>query len=130
MYVYRNPDNKKIEKVYAITDLENTDFKSTVKITWLPNIKSLDSNEILPSLIPVVCVYFEHLVSKPVLSKDDDFKQFITKNSRWELKMWGDFELQDLKKSEVIQLQRRGFFICDSPYQPYRLVNIKMFKTY
>lgn len=120
MCVYRNPDNNIIEKVYAITDLENTDYKSTVKISWLPNISSVDSNEILPSMIPVVCVYFDHLVSKPVLAKDDDFKQFITKNSRCELQMCGDFELKDLKKSEVIQLHRRGFFICDSPYQPYR----------
>lgn len=118
--------------MYAITDLENTDFKSTVKITWLPNIESIDSNEIVPRLIPIACVYFDHLISKPVLAKDDDFKQFIIEKSRLDLVMWGDFELQYLKKGEIIQLQRRGFFICDTPYLPYRLVleSINMFKTY
>lgn len=123
-FMYRNPNSKKIEKVHAITDLENTDFKSTVKVTWLPKVDSSESNNTLPILIPVVCVYFEHLISKPVLAKDEDFKQYLTENSRWELQMLGDSELKDLHKGEVIQLQRRGYFICDSPYKPYRLILI------
>jgi len=36
--------------------------------------------------------------------------------------MIGDPELGYLKKGDMIQLQRRGFFICDSPYQPPRFV--------
>lgn len=108
--------------MHAVTDLENTDFKSTVKVTWLPSIDISETSEIVPILVPVVCVYFDHLISKPVLGKDDDFKHFLTENSRWECEMLGDSELKDLQKGAVIQLQRKGYFICDSPYQPYRLV--------
>lgn len=108
--------------MYAKTDLENTDFKSTLKVTWLPNLGSSESDEPFPILVPVVCVYFEHLISKPVLGKDEDFKQHLSKCSRWELQMLGDSELKDIRKGEVIQLQRRGYFICDSPYQPYRSI--------
>ncbi|OCT77577.1 hypothetical protein XELAEV_18028669mg [Xenopus laevis] len=32
--------------------------------------------------------------------------------------MWGDPCLKDLKKGEIIQFQRRGFYICDEPYEP------------
>lgn len=93
-----------------------------MKVTWLPSIDNSETTDIIPISVPVVCVYFDHLISKPVLAKDDDFKNFLTVNSRWEVKMLGDSELKDLQKGAVIQLQRKGYFICDSPYQPYRSV--------
>lgn len=30
--------------------------------------------------------------------------------------MLGEMELKRVKKGEIIQLQRKGFFICDVPY--------------
>merc|ERR1719367_1995603 len=33
--------------------------------------------------------------------------------------MLGDPELKDLKKGDCVQIQRRGYFICDVPYAPY-----------
>ncbi|XP_051502730.1 bifunctional glutamate/proline--tRNA ligase-like [Myxocyprinus asiaticus] len=92
-------------------NLENTDFKKTTKITWLADTTRAP-------LMPTVCVNYNHLITKPVLGKDDNFKDYINKNSKVEEKMLGDPCLKDLKNGDIIQLQRRGFYICDQPYEP------------
>ncbi|KAM9297361.1 bifunctional glutamate/proline--tRNA ligase isoform 2-T2 [Morus bassanus] len=101
----------KIASIDAKLNLENKDFKKTTKITWLAETPRAP-------LIPTVCVNYEHLITKPVLGKDEDFKQYINLNSKQEELMLGDPCLKDLKKGDIIQLQRRGFFICDQPYEP------------
>ncbi|KFW12073.1 Bifunctional glutamate/proline--tRNA ligase, partial [Eurypyga helias] len=101
----------KIESIDAKLNLENKDFKKTTKITWLAETPRAP-------LIPTVCVNYEHLITKPVLGKDEDFKQYINRNSKQEELMLGDPCLRELKKGDIIQLQRRGFFICDQPYEP------------
>ncbi|XP_052661269.1 bifunctional glutamate/proline--tRNA ligase isoform X6 [Harpia harpyja] len=101
----------KIVSVDAKLNLENKDFKKTTKITWLAETPHAP-------LIPTVCVNYEHLITKPVLGKDEDFKQYINRNSKQEELMLGDPCLRELKKGDIIQLQRRGFFICDQPYEP------------
>ncbi|XP_064504235.1 bifunctional glutamate/proline--tRNA ligase isoform X5 [Pseudopipra pipra] len=101
----------KIVSINAKLNLDNKDFKKTTKITWLAETPRAP-------LIPTVCVNYEHLITKPVLGKDEDFKQYINRNSKQEELMLGDPCLRDLKKGDIIQLQRRGFFICDQPYEP------------
>ncbi|NXF95996.1 SYEP ligase, partial [Eubucco bourcierii] len=101
----------KIASIDAKLNLDNKDFKKTTKITWLAETPRAP-------LIPTVCVNYEHLITKPVLGKDEDFKQYINQNSKQEELMLGDPCLRDLKKGDIIQLQRRGFYICDQPYEP------------
>ncbi|XP_054568889.1 bifunctional glutamate/proline--tRNA ligase isoform X2 [Eptesicus fuscus] len=108
--IHKNAHGK-IVSLDAKLNLENKDYKKTTKITWLA-----ETAHALP--IPAICVTYEHLITKPVLGKDEDFKQYVNKNSKHEELMLGDPCLKDLKKGDIIQLQRRGFFICDQPYEP------------
>ncbi|XP_055010679.1 bifunctional glutamate/proline--tRNA ligase isoform X2 [Boleophthalmus pectinirostris] len=101
----------KVLSMEARLNLENTDYKKTAKITWLAETKSTP-------LLPTVCVAYQPIITKAVLGKDDDFKDYINKNSKSEEKMLGDPCLKNLKKGDIIQLQRRGFYICDQPYEP------------
>uniref|UniRef100_A0A3B4DZU5 Prolyl-tRNA synthetase n=1 Tax=Pygocentrus nattereri TaxID=42514 RepID=A0A3B4DZU5_PYGNA len=103
--------NGTITSLEGRLNLENTDYKKTTKITWL-------ADTLKAPLIPTICVTYQHLISKPVLGKDDDFKDYINKNSKTEEMMLGDPCLKDVKKGDIIQLQRRGFYICDQPYEP------------
>ncbi|KAK6998090.1 bifunctional glutamate/proline--tRNA ligase [Biomphalaria glabrata] len=102
---------KKITSIDADLDLENVDYKKTQKITWLA------ATEKAP-FIPAVCIHYDHIISKPNLGKDEDFKAYINKNSKQEEVMYGDPCLETIQKGDIIQLQRRGYFICDQPYQP------------
>lgn len=106
--VNRNKDEVSIE---AEPNLEDKDYKKTPKLTWIAVTEKAKPT-------PCVCVFFDHIISKPVLAKDEDFKQYINTNTRTEVVMLGDPELVKVRKGDIIQLQRRGFFICDSPYEP------------
>ncbi|XP_076223638.1 glutamyl-prolyl-tRNA synthetase [Nomia melanderi] len=109
--------NGVVTKVLAELNLENKDYKNTLKITWLTKPSDTSDDDISKSsLIPCYAVYFDHIISKPVLGKDDDFKDFIAKATRVETQMVGETELKRVKKGEIIQLQRKGFFRCDIPY--------------
>ncbi|XP_033838940.1 bifunctional glutamate/proline--tRNA ligase isoform X2 [Periophthalmus magnuspinnatus] len=101
----------KVLSMEARLNLENTDYKKTTKITWLAETNSAP-------LLPTVCVNYQPIITKAVLGKDDDFKDYINKNSKSEEKMLGDPCLKNLKKGDIVQLQRRGFYICDQPYEP------------
>lgn len=61
--------------VEAEPNLEDKDYKKTPKLTWLAVTDKA-------RFTPCVCVYFDHIISKPVLAKDEDFKQYINKNTR------------------------------------------------
>jgi bifunctional glutamyl/prolyl-tRNA synthetase len=115
--VNRGPDGK-VTSVEAEDNTDNKDFKKTLKLTWLC------ADEARCPLTPVVQVYYDHIISKAILDKDDDFKQFVGKDTKLEVEMLGDPELKSLKKGDIVQVQRRGFFICDSEYEPYSQVLI------
>ncbi|KAH8337466.1 hypothetical protein KR059_010928 [Drosophila kikkawai] len=101
-----------ITSVDAALNLDNKDFKKTLKLTWLA---VEDDASAYP---PTFCVYFDNIISKAVLGKDEDFKQYIGHKTRDEVAMLGDPELKKCKKGDIIQLQRRGFFKVDNAYAP------------
>lgn len=101
----------KIQSLDAKLNLDNKDYKKTTKITWLADTDKAP-------LIPTTCANFDHLITKPVLGRDEDFKQYVNRSSKQEEVMLGDPCLKNLKKGDIVQLQRRGFYICDEPYEP------------
>lgn len=59
----------------ATPNLENKDYKKTLKLTWLADSPHAP-------LLETYCVYFDHIISKPLLGKDEDFKQYIGHKTR------------------------------------------------
>lgn len=73
--LFVNRENGQITSVEAEPNLENKDYKKTLKLTWLADTESAP-------FTPTWCVYFDHIISKPLLGKDEDFKQFVNRNTR------------------------------------------------
>ncbi|KAL8612842.1 hypothetical protein ACOMHN_038097 [Nucella lapillus] len=107
----------KVTSMTADLNLENTDYKKTQKLTWLTAVSGAEDHS-AGGLVPTVCVQHDHIITKGVLDKEDDFKNFVNNNTKKEQEMLGDPCLASLKKGDIIQLQRRGYFICDQPYLP------------
>ena len=63
-------ESGKIVEVQAVPDLDNKDFKKTLKLTWLCEMEKGE-------FPPTTCVYFDHIISKNIIGKDEDFKNFI-----------------------------------------------------
>lgn len=83
------------------------------KLTWLADIDSL---------ITVETVFFDHIISKAILDENDKFEDFVNTNSKFSSFSFADPALKNLKKGDIIQLERRGYFICDVPYDGKSLV--------
>ncbi|XP_033125799.1 bifunctional glutamate/proline--tRNA ligase-like [Anneissia japonica] len=104
-------DSGKITSIDAKLNLDNKDFKKTTKLTWLAETERAP-------FTPACMFHFENIITKGILAKDDNFKDYINYNSKKEAMLIGDPELKNLKKGDIIQIQRKGFFICDQPYIP------------
>ncbi|CAF0785356.1 unnamed protein product [Didymodactylos carnosus] len=99
-----------LESIEAETQLENKDYKKTTKLTWLAKTSQA-------SFTPTICVHFDNIMTKPSLEKDDKVEDFVNHSSQSEYEMIGDHDLANLKKGEYIQILRKGYYICDQPYE-------------
>lgn len=51
------------------------DYKKTQKITWLAETDRAP-------FTPTVCVQYDHIITKPVIGKEEDFKQYANRDSK------------------------------------------------
>lgn len=84
---------------------DDTDYSGTLKITWVGKSRTVKR---------VRTCYFGHLITKDILGPDDDFKDFVNKNSlkTFDAYVQGNI-LQYIKPKETLQLERWGFYYFD-----------------
>lgn len=79
--INKQADN--IVNVEARLNLEDKNYKNTLKITWLAkSLPRSDPNVEKSNPIKCYAVYFDNIISVPTLGKDDDFKNFVNKDTR------------------------------------------------
>lgn len=101
------------------------DFKATKqKITWL----STKGQE----LIPVELVDFDYLITKDILEENDDLDEYLNPNTEFRSEALADCNVADLRESDVIQFERKGYYRVDRAFmhgQPAVLFAIPTGKT-
>ncbi|KAL3913362.1 MAG: hypothetical protein SGPRY_008007, partial [Prymnesium sp.] len=86
----------KVVSLQAALHLEGNVKATKKKLTWLADT---------PELTDVTLV-----------EEDDNVEDLLTPTTRFVDSAKGEASLRQLKKGEVIQVERRGYYICDKPY--------------
>lgn len=114
--IMRSEDNQQVMQVHAKLHLEG-DFKKTEKkLTWLsPDPQTLTN---------LTLVDYDYLINKRKLEEDDSFEDCLTPVTEFVTPAIGDANLLTLRKGEIVQLERKGFFIVDSAAPNLRMILI------
>lgn len=120
---------RKIEGSSPITSIEielnlGGDFKKTKKkITWLGEAGDV----VKASSIPVTLLDYDYLITKKKLEEDDDVKDCLTPQTEFRTAAIADANVRELKQGDIIQFERKGFYIVDQAYdaaQPQKEVEL------
>ena len=79
----------------------------TRKLTWLADT---------PDLVEARLIELDFLLNKDKVEEDDDVEKLLTPTTRFEYSARGEADLRLLQKGQIIQIERRGYYICDRPY--------------
>ena len=83
------------------------DFKKTSKkVTWL----SAPSDTY--KLVPVTLIEYDYLIIKKKLEEDDNLEDVLNKKTEYRVKALASPEVAGLKKWDIIQFERKGYYIC------------------
>jgi hypothetical protein len=80
------------------------------KLTWLAQVEENQT--------PVDLVEFDFLITKKKLEEDDRLEACLNEVSEFRTVAWGDANLHHIPRGTILQLERRGYFICDETFSP------------
>ncbi|KAL3538404.1 hypothetical protein ACH5RR_001770 [Cinchona calisaya] len=96
-----------VTQLIGVLHLEGSVKTTKLKLTWLS-----DTNE----LVTLSLVDFDHLITKKKLEEDEDFIDVVNPCTKMETAALGDSNMRNLKRGDILQLERKGYFRCDVPF--------------
>ena len=85
-------------------DKNDTEYKSTIKITWLPN----DNSNILTTVKK-----YDHLLSKHKIEENDTITEIFNRDSYSKSVWLIEKAIQDIPMGQVVQIMRHGYCYVD-----------------
>lgn len=97
------------------------DFRKTKKkITWLA--QPTDSHPV----IEVTLLDYDYLITKKKLEEDDDVKDFVPPVTEFREEALADANVKTLKAGDIIQFERKGYYIFDGRTEDGKLEFIRI----
>jgi glutamyl-tRNA synthetase len=97
------------------------DFKKTKKkITWLSQSTAEHP------LVSVTLLDHDYLITKKKLEEDDVLEDVVTPVSEYVQLALADANVSDLKKGDVMQFERKGYYMCDGKGDSGRIEFIRV----
>jgi glutamyl-tRNA synthetase len=103
-----NKEGAVVKSIDAKLHLDGDFRKTSKKLTWLADT---------PEKVPVDLVDFDHLITKEKLDEGDNFEDFLTKETEFHTKAFGDCNVRNMKVGDIIQFERKGYFRLDRAYE-------------
>jgi glutamyl-tRNA synthetase len=98
--------NGKIDSLELDLHLEGDFKKTSKKVHWLaaPTAEH--------PLVPVTLIDYDYLINKKKIEDGDDFTACLNPVTEYRVKAVADANVKDLKAFDIIQFERKGFYIC------------------
>jgi len=105
--VHKDAATGRVARLEGALHLQGDVKAKTRKLTWLA-----DSAD----LVDCTLVELDFLLNKDKVEEDDDVEQLLTPKTRYEYAARGEAALRLLQRGQIVQLERRGYYICNRPY--------------
>lgn len=108
-----------LDPLEARLELSTPVTKECKKLSWI--------SELHNGSTPLILLDYDYLIRKKKLEEGDKFEDCIVEKSIFEEEAIGDHNMKLLKKGQVVQLEKRGLYICDQEYSsasPLKLIYI------
>lgn len=105
----------KITSIELELHLEGDFRKTKKKITWL----AAPSTEY--PLIDATLLDYDYLITKKKLEENDEFQDVVTPQTEFREEVLADANVTDLKKGEIMQFERKGYYIFDGKAEDGKL---------
>ena len=102
----RSADRKHVKSADAKLHLSGNFKKTKQKLTWLADT---DNNK-----VPIELREFEHIITATKPDPEGSIDDVINRNTLAVTMCHGEEACKDIKQGDIVQFERRGFFICDS----------------
>ncbi|XP_057509745.1 glutamate--tRNA ligase, cytoplasmic-like [Actinidia eriantha] len=94
-------------RITGILHLEGSVKTTKLKLTWLPETTEL---------VNLSLMEFDYLITKKKLEEGEDFLDVLNPCTKKVTTALGDANMRNLQRGEILQLERKGYFICDVPF--------------